>query len=66
LLIPIALLLSTGIQLLGVEKHLKSAPIHGVGLLSIYILSFTGFSLSMPPDAKDHAVGLVAASILSF
>jgi 4-amino-4-deoxy-L-arabinose transferase-like glycosyltransferase len=66
LLIPIALLLSTGIQSLDVEKYVRNAPIHGVGLLSIYVLSFTGFSLSMPPDAKDHAVGFVARSILSF
>jgi hypothetical protein len=65
LLIPIALLLSIGIHLLGMGKHVKYAPIHAVGFFSLYVLSFTGFSLSMPPDAKLHAVGFVSMSILS-
>jgi 4-amino-4-deoxy-L-arabinose transferase-like glycosyltransferase len=62
LLIPIALLLSIGIQLLSLGKHLKYAPIHAVGFFSIYVLSFTGFSLSMPPDSKLHAVGFVTSN----
>ena len=45
LLVPIALLIAIGIELLGARKVSEAPHVHAVGFLTTYVLAFTGFSV---------------------